>query len=200
VAASGSWIDQMKLGGSQVGREAVKLRYVTLLLETFAMPTKAKRTLALPGENEIRHAFADVFEKSDDSSKVSPQQVADSLAHLYTDLNGLWAEAEKKLREMFPPRESWTEYRIYGHDDQFRECLGLVKYRSEWRICHGFYDAHQCSAPQSWKTVAECSVAERVALVEHIEALRDAIVAEAAKSISEVQGAVAKLSDTLLRL
>ena len=105
-----------------------------------------------------------------------------------------------KVARMFPPREAWAEFNIRGEGDQFRECLGLIKHRGAWRICHGFYNAIDDNAPPSWRPVADCSVAERVELVDHLPALRDAIVAEAEKSVTDVRKAVSKLEESIAQL
>jgi hypothetical protein len=125
------------------------------------------------------------------------QVAAETLSPLYGELNNHWAHVQQKLRDMLPPRECWAEYRVWGDDEQYRACIGLVKWRGEWRICHGFYDAHEEDGPAAWKPIHDCSVSERVELIDHIEKLRDAIIAEAEKSIPQVQSAVSKLATML---
>lgn len=123
-----------------------------------------------------------------------------SLSQLYTELNNRWWEVQHKLCAMLPPRECWSEYKVWGENGEYRACLGLIKFRGEWRICHGVYNNHEENRPDAWKPVHDCSVAERVELIAHIEKLRDAIVAEAEKSIPQVQDAVSKIAAALARI
>ncbi len=127
------------------------------------------------------------------------QDVGEKLGQLYGELNNYWAHVTQKLCALVPPRECWAEYRISGDSDEYRACLGLIKFRGEWRICHGYYRTDE-DGPQSWKPIHECAVSERVELIDHIEKLRDAIIAEAEKSIPQVQNAVSKLAATLERI
>jgi hypothetical protein len=128
------------------------------------------------------------------------QEIDQTLGQLYSELNNSWAHVQQKLCGIVPPRECWAEYSTSGEGDQYRACLGLIKYRGEWRICHGFYDATEDSGPKSWKPIHDCAVSERVALIDHIDKLRNAIIAKAEESIPEVRSAVSKLAAVLERV
>jgi hypothetical protein len=143
-------------------------------------------------EAAIANAAANSKEKRE-------QAVGETLGRLYGELNNYWAHVQQKLCALVPPRECWAEYRISGDNDEYRACLGLIKYRGEWRICHGFYRIDECG-PESWKPIHDCAVAERVELIDHIDKLRDAIIAKAEESIPEVQSAVSKLAAKLEKI
>jgi hypothetical protein len=134
------------------------------------------------------------------------QNASKSLSPLYDDLNKTWHAVEIKLRKMLPPRHTWVPYRFEVDEvDSSRQmgvwdCLGLVKYRGEWRVCNGRYHTLNESAPGTWKPITECAVEERVAAVDHVEALKEEILAGAEKSIPIVQSAVAKLAKTLAQI
>jgi hypothetical protein len=132
-------------------------------------------------------------------------QVNQTLTTLYKDLNETWEKVEKKLRALVPPREAWFAFRTIDEDPRvgcggYHHCLGLIKYRGEWRVCRGtYYDPQECE-PDSWKPIVECSVADRVEAVEHIDALRDVILESAEKSIPAVTTAVSELAKALERI
>jgi len=76
-------------------------------------------------------------------------------------------------------------------------CIGLMKYRSDWRICHGVYaDMHE-GGPDDWKPIMECSVEERVNAAPHIGKLRKKLVESAEKYVAKVDKAVAEMTTAL---
>jgi hypothetical protein len=117
-------------------------------------------------------------------------------------LNARWAGAEEKLKEMQSPRHVWIEYHsepadAYRPDEfQVHDCLGLVRYRGEWRLCHGSYDDREGS-PSDWKPIIECAAEERVAAAPHILKLRERIVTSAEKFVAKVDEAIGKLTEGL---
>jgi hypothetical protein len=40
--------------------------------------------------------------------------------------------------------------------------IGLMKPKSEWRICHGVYAVRHEGGPDEWKPITDCSVEKRV--------------------------------------
>ncbi len=151
------------------------------------------RAADLLREAAIANAAANSKEKRE-------QEIGQTLGQLYGELNNYWAHVQQKLCGIVPPRECWAEYSTSGDGDQYRACLGLIKYRGEWRICHGYYCLLDEDGPESWKPIHDCAVAERVALIDHIDKLRDAIIAKAEESIPEVQSAISKLAAVLERI
>ena len=77
------------------------------------------------------------------------EKAAETLSQLYGELNNFWTLAEQRLRSMLPPRECWFEY---YQEERSRGCLGMVKYRGDWRICHGYYDILERNPPTSLET------------------------------------------------
>ena len=84
------------------------------------------------------------------------------------------------------------------------ECLGLVKFRGEWRLCLGHFVRNDCNPhpcdpdePMDWKPILDCSVEERVQAAPHIAKLREEIVASAEQYICKVDEAVAHLTTEL---
>lgn len=127
------------------------------------------------------------------------RELNESLSLLYKELNDNWDAIERKLRTRVPPRHVWIAYRSWPDEDdqqggKVRVCLGLVKFRGEWRICHGRYNDMHEHEPDSWKPIVDCAVEERVDAVEHVGALVAAIDAAAEKSKPIVADAVAKLA------
>lgn len=125
-----------------------------------------------------------------------------ALAARYDLLNQKWADAEKMLKSMQVPRSVWIEYDSEPVDPQrpgewqICYCLGLVKYRGDWRLCHGTYDTSE-GGPDNWKPVVDCSVEQRVAAAPHIGKLRERLVESAEKYISKVDRAVAEMTEAL---
>ncbi|MGV3608928.1 MAG: hypothetical protein ACO1RA_21165 [Planctomycetaceae bacterium] len=134
------------------------------------------------------------------------REVNQTLAALYKNLNDTWEQIEKKLRTLVPPREVWFAYHKAdddprsGHGGCYCFCLGLIKYRGDWRICRGMYYEPQEGEPESWKPIVECSVSERVEAVKHVDGLRDAILDSAERSVPTVTMAIAELAKALERI
>jgi hypothetical protein len=121
-------------------------------------------------------------------------------------LNTLWAEVEEKLRNTQPPRLAFVRY---NEEDMFDnepgghscwELLGLVRCRGEWRLCHAYGNDIENDAQPTWKPLIECTVDERVAAVDQVALLREAIIESADRYTSEVESAVSKLSEVVARL
>jgi len=140
------------------------------------------------------------------ASDVRRAKVAETLTGLYDKLNQGWVAIEEKLRSMLPPREAWVSYASWDEDYRDPEagsihaCIGLVKYRGNWRICHGRYNDMHEPGPGSWKPIVECSVEERVAAVKSVDKLREEILNQAEKSIPKVNDAAAELAKALDRI
>jgi hypothetical protein len=138
------------------------------------------------------------------------RRTAEALAPRYDQLNGLWAEAETRLKAMQVPRYVCV---VYNREDiepddayspSYCDCLGLAKVRGEWRLCLGQFveDAYNGrpsdpDRPTNWKPIADCSVEERVEAAPHIAALREEIVKSAEHYVSKVDEAVAHLTKAL---
>ncbi len=100
------------------------------------------------------------------------RRTAAALAPRYDQLNRLWAEAENKLRSMQAPRhmsgKSTTAWKWNPQDPYSPrecDCLALVKYRGEWRLCHGSFvkddfhgDPRDPNQPTNWRPIADCTV------------------------------------------
>jgi hypothetical protein len=137
------------------------------------------------------------------------RRTAEALAPRYDQLNRLWAEAEARLKAMQVPRYVWVVYKMEDVDpeDPYSpgacECLGLVKFRGEWRLCLGHFVCERAPSPcdpdqpMDWKPILDCSVEERVKAAPHIAKLREEIVASAEQYISKVDEAVAHLTTAL---
>jgi len=138
------------------------------------------------------------------------RRTAEALAPRYDQLNRLWAQAETRLKAMQVPRYVWVVYKREdvepedAYSPRYCECLGLVKFRGEWRLCLGQfvrdeYNAHPSDTdqPTNWKPVSDCSVEERVEAAPYIAVLREAIVESAEHYISKVDEAVAHLTNAL---
>ena len=131
----------------------------------------------------------------------------ESLSALYKQLNEKWEAIQQKLRKMVPPREAWVSYKqidafpgpmgMNESEWEVHYCIGLIKYRGEWQICHGVYMDEQESEPGSWKPIVDCSVSERVEAVEHVDKLREEILISAEGSIPEVEKAIAILTTAI---
>lgn len=133
------------------------------------------------------------------------QELAPVLDEKYKQLNSAWDAIEKKLRSMLPPREVWKAYRWYDDDPERPQgyinlCLGLIKYRGDWRICHGrYYEPHEFE-PNAWKPITECSAEERVEAIGYVDVLRDAIIEKAEKTLPSIDEALAKAKEVLSSL
>jgi hypothetical protein len=141
------------------------------------------------------------------------RRTAEALAPRYEQLNQLWAEAESRLKAMQVPRYAWVicKHVPIDPEDQYSadycDCLGLVKYRGEWRLCSGscvLDDFHPqlpgTEQPTNWRPISDCTVEERVEAAPHLGKLREAIVVSAEHYVAKVDEAIAQLTTALERV
>src|SRR5262245_7253879 len=87
----------------------------------------------------------------------------------YDQLNALWLKAEEQIAKYHIPHA--VEY-IYAPDDHPNDptdsCLGVVKIKGQWRICHGYYRPAYEPFAYEWTPITECAAAIRVQVVKHI--------------------------------
>jgi hypothetical protein len=67
-----------------------------------------------------------------------------ALSPVLDQINQGFAEAEKRLRALHPIRDVWFSYRSEPTDpcqpdacDHINYCIGVAKYKGEWRLCCG---------------------------------------------------------------
>lgn len=130
------------------------------------------------------------------------KKAADCLSPRYNLLNAKWELAEKKLKAMQAPRHVWIVYHSEpgdpGKPDEYQvnDCLGLVRYRGEWRLCHASY-IDSDGTPTDWKPIIECSGEERVAAAGFVLKLREEVVCSAEKFVARVDRAIELLTEAL---
>jgi hypothetical protein len=124
------------------------------------------------------------------------------LFHRYDELTALWLKAEEELTKLHVPRTVCHVYADYEEDwhdpgSTVCLCLGLVKIKGKWRICHGAFQAHYAGEPDSWTPINDCSAETRVWAAKHLPGLREAVVKSAEDFVPKVDDAIKALKGAL---
>jgi hypothetical protein len=141
--------------------------------------------------------------------KTPPHTNRDPLVAAYDELNALWKQAEEQLAAM---RVSvWVEVElpvIRGggagssdfHEWDERDSLCWGKPDKEWRLCISTTRTYNIdNREDEWgiRPVAECSMEDRIKLVQHFPALKAKMVEARQKLIPVVADAIAALKNAL---
>src|SRR6266516_1919673 len=133
------------------------------------------------------------------------KEVADALNLCFKELNKLWEDAEKDLKEIPIPVDVLIRYNPVYDDDprcrqfdaKIRSCLGFVKSKGGWRICVGVDRDAQPEEGYGWKPITECAVDLKIEAIKHLDDLREAVLDEAKECIPTLNNALAKLRGTI---
>lgn len=117
----------------------------------------------------------------------------------YMRLNETWAAAERNLEALHPSLPCWVA--VGPSRKKFTDAvvsaprgrLGWCRYADRWRICFATEDA----GPEDHKALTECSLAQRIALVEFFPLLRCEVVRVSRTDLRTTQAAVERLRSML---
>lgn len=135
-------------------------------------------------------------------------EVNKALEARFSQLNAALEAHEAKLKAMMVPKNASVVYRRYTDEDQvgnelgeYQFCVGMVKLRGEWRLCHARHYSSYISDDNEpdWKPIVEASIEDRIKAAEHLDKLREAIVETKEKLVPDVEKAIATLAKSLER-
>lgn len=132
------------------------------------------------------------------------KQVVEALSKRYKELNKLWEDAEKDLKQIPIPVDVSFCYKSVSADppdeprgEEIHDYLGFVRSKGGWRICYG--SSHD-GFPQyeiDWKPITESGVDLRLEAVPHIGKLRELVLKVAEECVPKLDEAIAALRSTL---
>jgi hypothetical protein len=129
---------------------------------------------------------------------------AHDLHNKLDELKRIWVQAEKTLKaKINPPRHVWVAYRKEVTDPNGFErydCLGVIRYRGEWRLCIAHYEEPHEEGPSDWKPMTDCSFEDRLDAAPHIFKLAKEIEKSEAELGPRIDDAVQLLKDALTQL
>ena len=128
------------------------------------------------------------------------RETTEALYARYDQLNELWIQAEKLLTQAHVPEpvffaydEPWYREPTAQEEPVATFCLGLLKVKGKWRICHGSRPFKLTDQEPDWNLITECSASERVMAAEHLPALYERVIESAKEFVQTVDTAIADL-------
>ncbi len=125
------------------------------------------------------------------------QKAREELFNRYDALNALWLKAEEEITKLHIPHGVSYVYNDDLNGCYPSDCLGVMKIKGKWRICHGSYLPSCEPEPDDWTPIVECSAVIRVEVVKHLPRLRQAVIEAAEKFIPRVDKAIKNLEKVL---
>lgn len=131
----------------------------------------------------------------------SEAQISEALNAQYEKLSKAWKKCETRAKKLMVPHDVDVHFDPWLAPDGREYCsrLGLVKLSGEWKICFGpeYFDPQTGEDGVDWRPVLDCSFDIRVKAVEYFPELMEKLKREAAKAITLIDEAIAKLEGTL---
>ena len=131
------------------------------------------------------------------------RQVIDSLTGRYDELEALWKEAEKDLKQFRIPSPVmhllYSDYECCPSRNFF---LAWTRYGKEWRICHVQQYAisevdDQREDECDTTPIIDCPVETRLHMISQFENLRRKVIEEAEKVVPRLDEAIANFRKIL---
>lgn len=122
----------------------------------------------------------------------------------YDQLNALFTEAEEELTKHHLPRGVEFSYR-QNFDEQgqgMAYAVGIQKVKGKWRLCHtSYYYPHgYYEGDYEWTPLVEAGAETRVHAAGHVAKLKEKIVEELEKFVSETDAAIKQLRASVAEL
>lgn len=135
---------------------------------------------------------------SSEKQPLDASTVRNGLLAAYDKLNSSIREAEKQLFDLHTPVECHAVYcrELFENGDETHYAIGWQKVGTEWRLCHGAFDARH-PVDCEWRPLIECPVDIRVDAVGGYGKLRSELIEAAQEYINKVRKADEALSTLL---